>query len=85
MPIRAQKFTKTPFKKQADVLAGLLRNNPMMNDDEKASMAETVGVLTWLNQLQLHWAAGNDHVPPDIHAHIFEGREPVKIAAPVAP
>jgi len=77
---KEQKFTKTPFKKQADVISSILRTNPMLNDDDKRSMQETVGVLTWMNQLQLYWAGGGSGiVPSNIHAQIFEGRKPEKV------
>jgi hypothetical protein len=83
MPIvKEQKFTKTPFKKQADVIAGILRVNPILNDDEKKSLNETVGVLTWMNQLQLHWEAGKKDMPDTITKHIFEGRKPEKVVPP---
>ena len=92
MPKREQKFTKTPFKKQAEVLSSLLRTNPMINDDDKVSMNETVGVLTWLNQLQLFCApkgveslfSGDpkyDTVKMTID-HIFGGRIPEKAQLP---
>lgn len=79
MAVKEQKFTKTPFKKQADIIAGIARTNPVMNDDEKASLMETVGVLTWLNQLQLHWKKGGEGTPDVIYERIFEGRKPVNI------
>jgi hypothetical protein len=82
MPVKEQKFTKTPFKKQADVISGVLRTNPILNDDEKKSLQETVGVLTWLNQLQLHWAGGNEGLPESIRLQIFEGRKPEKVVPP---
>ena len=84
--VKEQKFTKTPFKKQADVLSAILRTNPMMNDDEKVSVQETVGVLTWLNMLQIHWAKNKDQagtVPPEISEKIFEGRGPQSPVNPV--
>ena len=79
---KEQKFTKTPFKKQAGVIAAILRTNPILNDDEKASMTETVGVLTWLNQLQLHWETGAKDPPQEIGKHLFVGRKPVKTQPP---
>ena len=82
MAIKQQTFTKTPFKKQAEVIASLLRTNPILNDDEKASLTETVGVLTWINQLQLHWETGATDTPEQIGKHIFEGRKPVKMKPP---
>lgn len=75
---KEQKFTKTPFKRQADVINSILRQNPILNDDEKKSMQETVGVLTWLNQLQVHWTDGGVGIPTEIAGHIFEGRTPQK-------
>jgi hypothetical protein len=78
-----QKFTKTAFKKQAQVVSDILRMNPILNDDEKASLNETVGVLTWLNQLQLHWAGGGKGIPDQIQAQLFDSRTPEKLAAPV--
>lgn len=75
---KAQKFTKTSFKSQADTIASVLRTNTILNDDEKASLNESVGVLTWMNQLQLHWEAGNKDIPDNMRAQIFEGRPGVK-------
>lgn len=72
---KEQTFTKTSFKAQAAVISDLLRTNPMIDDDNKRSLNETVGVLTWLNQLQLHWAGGGAGTPEDISRHLFEGRE----------
>lgn len=82
MPIKEQKFTKTPFKKQAETISSILRTNPILNDDEKRSLQETVGVLTWLNQLQLHWVSGNEGVPESIKTQIFDGRKPEKVVPP---
>lgn len=76
-----QTGSKTPFKRQADVISGILRTNPIINDDEKTSMRETIGVLTWLNQLQLHMADGGKEIPENIYNQIFEGRKPQKIVA----
>ena len=80
MPItKDQNFKPTPFKAQANVVASLLKTNPILNEDEKASLNETVGVLNWLNQLQVHWADGGKDIPEDIRARIFEGRVPQKL------
>jgi hypothetical protein len=82
--VKDQKFTKTPFKKQADVLSSFLRTNPMVNDDEKASLQETVGVLTWLNMLQIHWdKTKTTEIPKEIHEKLFEGRGPKSPVDPV--
>lgn len=81
MAQKQQSFTKTPFKRQANIIAALLNTNPIVNDDEKASLNETAGVLVWLNQLQLHWESGKEGIPPDIMKHIFDGRTPTKQAA----
>jgi hypothetical protein len=78
MAPKAQSFTKTPFKKQASVISAILNTNPIINDEDKASMQETVGILTWLNQLQLHWAAGGKDIPEGVQKQIFEGRKPQK-------
>lgn len=75
---KAQKFTKTSFKHQADTIASVLRTNTILNDEEKASLNESVGVLTWMNQLQLHWEAGNKDIPDNMRAQIFEGRTGVR-------
>lgn len=84
MAQRQQTFTKTPFKTQAAVIQTVLRTNPIFNDDEKASLQETIGILTWLNQLQLHWDVTKKSViPDDIKAHIFEGRTPIKMTAEI--
>lgn len=82
MALKAQTFTKTPFKKQADVIAAILRTNPIINDDEKTSLNETVGVLTWLNQLQLFWAEGGQGIPEHIEKQIFIERHAQKITVP---
>jgi hypothetical protein len=76
MAVKEMKFTKTPFRKQGEVISGILKTNPILNDDEKASLNETVGLLQWLNQLQIHWAGGNDGIPPALMEHIFAGRKP---------
>lgn len=82
--IKEQKFTKTPFKKQADVLTQLLRTNPILNDEDKTSIQETVGVLIWLNQVQIHWVKNKTtDIPADLAAHIFEGRKPQSPVDPV--
>lgn len=85
MAQKEQSFTKTPFKKQASIISSILNTNPIINDDEKASLNETVGVLTWLNQLQIHWADGGTGIPDHVQKQIFEGRSPQKVAPqPVA-
>ncbi len=87
--VKEQKFTKTPFKKQADVLSAFLRTNPIVNDDEKTSIQETVGVLTWLNMLQLHWTKNKvtsvpkEVIPEDMFDKIFGGRSPKSPVDPV--
>lgn len=78
--VKQQIITRTPFKKQADVIAGILRTNPILNDDEKASLNETVGVLTWLNQLQIHWVdTGKQEIPDHIQKQVFDGRAAQKM------
>ena len=79
MAVKQQQITRTPFKKQADVIAGILRTNPILNDDEKSSLNETVGVMNWLNQLQIHWVDGGKDIPDDIRKQIFEGRPAQKM------
>ena len=81
---KEQKFTKTPFKHQADVISGILRTNPILNDDEKASLNETVGILIWLNQLQVHWVDGGKGIPDPIQKQIFDERKPQRLAAQAA-
>jgi hypothetical protein len=94
MITKEQKITRTSFKQQADVIAALLRTNPMINDSDKLSMNETVGVLIWLNQLQLQWEAeskpgSNDEAHQanqarldSIYDKIFSGRKPAKASPP---
>ena len=83
--VKVQNITRTPFKKQADVIAGILRTNPILNDDEKASLNETVGVMSWLNQLQIHWVDSNaTEIPDDIRKQIFEGRPAQKMIVQLA-
>jgi len=80
--VKEQKITRTPFKKQADVIAAILRTNPIINDEDKASLNETVGVLTWLNQLQIHWVdTGKQEIPDHIQKQVFEGRTAQKMAS----
>jgi hypothetical protein len=86
MASKQQVISRTPFKKQAEILATVLRTNPIFNDDEKASLNETVGVLTWLNQLQLQWGdSGKKTVPADIEAQLFAGRPALKTEAKPRP
>lgn len=85
MAPKAQLFTKTPFRKQASIISGILNTNPIINDDDKASLQETVGVLTWLNQLQIHWADGGKDIPDEVKKQIFEGRKPQKTVAQSSP
>lgn len=85
MAQKTQTFTKTSFKKQAEVISNFTRTNPILNDDEKASLNESVGVLTWMNQLQLHWANGGQGIPDDISKQLFQGRSPEKTAQPQTP
>jgi len=73
---KEQSFPKTSFLKQAGVISSLIRTNPIMNDSDKASMQETVGVLHWLNQAQLKLATGSRELPLEIVEHIFGGRNP---------
>ncbi len=81
--VKQQQITRTPFKKQADIIAAILRTNPIINDDDKASLNETVGVLTWLNQLQIHWVdTGNQEIPDHIQKQVFEGRTAQKMVVP---
>ena len=75
-------ITRTPFKKQASVISSLLATNSIINDDERASLNETVGVLTWMNELQKHWADGGKDIPENIKKHLFESRPPQKTVAP---
>lgn len=66
---------------QAKAISSILKTNPILNDDEKSSLNETVGVLTWLNQLQLGWKDKKEPdaaIPEEIRQRIFEGREPQK-------
>jgi len=84
MAIKEQKFTKTPFKKQAEIISSILRQNPMINDSDKESLNETVGVLTWMNQLQLHWSSGGKGIPDQLYGQIFEGRAAQTIAPTAA-
>jgi len=79
---KAQKFTKTSFKAQADAIGNILRTNTLLSDEEKASLNETFGVLTWMNQYQLHQEAGNKDIPENIRAQIFDGRPGVKPVPP---
>jgi hypothetical protein len=76
---------KTGFSVQAKVISGLLRTNPILNDDEKRSLTETIGVLTWLNQLQVHWEAGGEGLPKAIYQQVFEGRKGQLILTPPPP
>lgn len=72
---KQQPFTKTPFKRQADVISGVLRTNPIINDEEKQALQESIGVLTWLNQLQIHWADNKGKgIPDHIHKQLFDER-----------
>lgn len=57
----------------------MLANNAVINDEEKESLNETVGVLTWLNELQKHWADGGEGIPDNIKKHLFENRTPQKL------
>ena len=76
------KFTKTAFSAQASVITGLVREGTMISDEEKASLNETVGVLTWLNQLQMIWSPEGKGIPENVTKQLFDGRSPVKITAP---
>lgn len=82
--IKQQKFTKTSFKAQADVIGNVMRTNTVLTDEEKASLNETFGLLTWMNQLALHWESGKTDIPDNIRAQVFEGRSGVK-PRPVTP
>ena len=77
---KEQPVSRTPFKKQAGVISAMLNTNPILNDDEKASLKETVGVLTWLNQLQIHWADGGSDIPDHIKKQLFDDRKAQKPA-----
>jgi hypothetical protein len=74
-------ITRTPFKKQASIISTVLSSNSIINDDERASLNETVGVLTWMNELQKHWADGGEGIPDNIKKHLFENRAPQKTVA----
>ena len=81
MPKGQEKFTKTSFRQQADVISSLLRTNPILNEEDKRSMQETVGVLHWLNQIQLGFAEGKTEISAEITEHIFGGRKPQSAVA----
>jgi hypothetical protein len=77
-----QKFTKTPFSEQARIVSVVAREGIGISDEDKVSLSETVGVLTWLNQLQLSWSPEGKGIPENISKQLFEGRSPVKVTAP---
>jgi hypothetical protein len=80
MALKQQPISRTPFQVQANVLASVLRTNPLLSDEEKVSLMETVGALTWLNQLQISWeTTKTQKIPAELQKHLFEGRLPQKL------
>ena len=84
-----QKTSVTPFVQQASVLKGVLSGAQSV-DEQRVSIIETIGVLTWLNQLQAHWAQGGTGIPEAINEKLFAHRSaygpaPAQMPPPPAP